>query len=272
MIEALDSGLIAEGVNPALRSRLRQVTVLDEVDSTNSELGRLPLNQQHAHAILAEHQTGGRGRRQRSWHSPAGGNIYMSLGWQFERADLPLSNLPLLVAICVANALEWAGLEAHGIKWPNDILVGRNKIAGILVELQSTGNAPAAAIIGTGINVCMPKPPGQDPARIIDRPWTDLDAHLPDSRKPCDRNRLTSQLLDRLMAALLRFEVSGFETFRAAWHELDLLQGRAIRLDHQGVELAGTACGIDQDGGLLLEGEDGGIRVFHSGEVSVFHE
>ena len=104
---------------------------------------------------------------------------------------------------------------------------------------------------------------------IRDSPWTDLETHLPAEMKPVNRNQLASMVLDRLLAGLARFEASGFSTFRSAWNEHDLLQGRAIRLDHRGTEVAGTARGIDDDGGLLLDTGAGDIQVFHSGEVSV---
>ena len=114
MTDALDGDRIAESVNPALRSSLRRVTVLPEVDSTNTAVQRLPAGDRHGHAILAECQTVGRGRRQRRWHSPAGGNIYMSLGWRFGREAPVLSNLPLLAALCVASAVTAAVGVARG--------------------------------------------------------------------------------------------------------------------------------------------------------------
>ena len=226
MTEPLDPERIAENVNPALRPVLRRVTVLQEVDSTNLELARMPLPEQHAHAVLAEEQTGGRGRRQRSWHSPPGGNIYLSLGWQFRHDHPARSNLPLVSAICVVGALAGAGLDGHGIKWPNDILLNGKKLAGILVELQSTGNGPANAVIGVGLNVRMPRS-GQDPGKVIDRPWTDLESNLPRDRKPVDRNRLASMLLDRLMAGLQRFEDSGFESVQPGTRMICCKAGRS---------------------------------------------
>ena len=195
MTDKLDAERIAEGVLPSLRPALRQVTVLEETDSTNSELARLTPGEQHAHAILAERQTAGRGRRRRHWHSPAGGNVYFSLGWRFPRRDHPFSTLPLVVAIAVANALERVGLEGPGLKWPNDILVGGRKAVGILADLKSVGDVNTA-IIGVGINVRMPASAGEAPATLIDRPWTDLESQLDEVDKPCDRNRLVSSLLD----------------------------------------------------------------------------
>jgi BirA family biotin operon repressor/biotin-[acetyl-CoA-carboxylase] ligase len=270
--ERLDAERIAEGILPSLRPLLRLVTILPETDSTNSELSRLKPAEQHAHAILAERQTGGRGRRERKWHSPPGGNIYLSFGWRFMNDECPLSTLPLIVAVAVANALSRAGLTGHGIKWPNDILVNGKKLAGILVELKSAGNGGATAVIGIGINVRMPSTEAEDPAKIIDRPWTDLEAHIPAGNKPQDRNLLVSKLLDQLLAALSRFENSGFETFRNAWGKYDLLVDGRIKLEMDNGTICGIARGVNDAGELLLETKTGEVRSFNAGEVSVFRE
>jgi len=266
----LDAGRIREGMSPAAQAKLR-LTLLQETDSTNSAVQRLPGDRQHAHAVLAECQTIGRGRRQRSWHSPAGGNIYLSLGWWFSDNKWPLSTLPLVAAIAVCRALARAGLQGHGIKWPNDILVDKKKLAGILVESQSTGNGPALAVIGIGLNVRMPSPQAGDAGAAIDRPWTDLVSQLDSEDAGISRNRLSSFLLEELLSVLEQFEASGFEGFREDWQELDILEGSRIELEHNGGTLAGVARGVDQNGGLLLETENSVIRAYHSGEVSSYH-
>ena len=138
------------GNSPCYRKPIRPITP----SCANPETGSTPT------PVLAECQTGGRGRREKSWHSPAGGNIYLSLGWWFRDCQWPLSTLPLIVAIAVCQALARAGLRGHGIKWPNDILVEGKKLAGILVEMQSAGSGPALAVIGVGLNVRMPSPAG----------------------------------------------------------------------------------------------------------------
>jgi len=267
--DSLDAERIAEGLLPSLRPQLRKVTVLDETDSTNSELARLKPAERHAHAVLAERQTRGRGRRARHWHSPAGGNVYFSLGWRFPRGDHAFSTLPLVVAIATANALKRTGLEGHGIKWPNDVLVDGKKLAGILVELKS-GEGGATAIIGIGINVRMPSGEGEDPKRLIDRPWTDLESHLADEHRPCDRNALAASLLDQLLASLNRFEKSGFDSFRSNWKKWDLLENGETTLELDDRTLTGIARGVSDDGQLVLETGAGEIRTFHAGEVRVF--
>lgn len=272
----LDAERILAGMKPATRSSLTSLVVHHEVDSTNSELLRLPSDQLHASAVIADHQTSGRGRRQRSWHSPPGGNIYLSLGWQLNPHGWPLSTFPLVVALAVGQAMGRAGLRGHGIKWPNDILCNGKKLAGILVEMQSTGSGPAMAVIGVGLNVKMP---GRDLDRltaVIDRPWTDLDSELNAEAHGdpvrVNRNELSSLLLNELIESIGFFETSGFEVFRPAWSDLDLLRGENVSLNYNGRQVAGIAAGVDRDGGLLLQTATDGIQVFHAGEVSLHRE
>lgn len=275
---ALDSDQIRELMSPLSLQQLAGLGVLEETDSTNSALQRLPLEQQHGHAVLAESQTSGRGRRQRKWHSPAGCNIYLSLGWSFEDRRLPLSALPLVTAVCTCRALTRGGLRGHGIKWPNDILADGAKIAGILVELQAAPGGPAHAVIGVGVNVHM----AQGEARrreadaSIDRSWTDMESQIPDHGNGISRNEIAAFLLEELLAGVLQYQSTGFGALRAEWAALDLLAGREVRLELQGEFTDGIARGISEDGALLLDvtGHDGGVerQVIHAGEVSIHRE
>lgn len=241
---------------------------MSEVDSTNTELMRRPAERQHAHAVIADRQLAGRGRRERKWHSPAGGNLYFSLGWRFESPGFSLSSLPLVAALAVAEALSETGLAGHGVKWPNDILVDGRKTCGILAEMKWTGSE-ALAVIGIGINVRMPRTQDEDPDALIDRPWTDLESSLDEAHRPCDRNALASSLLERLLNLLPRFEEHGFEPFREAWKEWDLLQNGPVTLETDDGPVTGTAVGVNEHGELLLE-NDGGVSAFSAGEVRVF--
>ncbi len=269
MTDRLDAEAIEEGVLPALRPQLRRVTVLEQTDSTNAELARLGPAEQHAHAVLAEEQKQGRGRRDRRWHSPAGGNIYFSLGWRFSEGDHAFTTLPLVAAVAAAQALKRVGLTGHGIKWPNDILVDGKKLAGILVELKAHGNR-SAAIIGVGINVRMPANAAEDPERLIDRPWTDLESNLDAPNRPCSRNALASGLIDQLLSALGRFESTGFASFQQAWASYDLLRDIETTLQMDDRSVHGIARGVSEQGELLLDVSGGGRQSFHAGEVRVF--
>jgi BirA family biotin operon repressor/biotin-[acetyl-CoA-carboxylase] ligase len=255
----------------AAQALLRELTVLEETDSTNACLARLPLARRHAHAVLAESQTRGRGRRQRSWYSPAGGNIYLSLGWRFDPAPPHLTTLPLVAGVCVCRALERAGLHNHGIKWPNDILVGGLKLAGILVETQSDAGRAVIAVIGIGLNVRMPKTPAGLPPGAIDRPWTDLAGHLPAAQRGIGRNALAALLLEELLPGLEDYANAGFEPFREAWNKLDLLSGKRVGIGGNGMASKGTVFGIDESGGLAVDIDGYGVQVLHAAEVSILH-
>lgn len=269
MSAPLSAERIRERLSADAGGLLRELTVLRETDSTNSVLARLPPDQRHAHLVVAEAQTAGRGRRQRAWYSPAGGNIYLSLGWQFNKRTLPLSTLPLVTALCLCRALQRAGLSRHGVKWPNDILIDGAKVAGILVETQSAGASPAVAVIGIGLNVRMPKSDTEHPGAIIDRPWTDLASHLPPEREPICRNELIALIIEDLLEGLRQFESRGFEAFQDEWRERDLLTGKRLRLEGNGAFRYGRAIGVDDDGGLEVDIEGYGPQVLYAADVSI---
>ena len=262
-------------MSAASLQRLVRLTILAETDSTNSVLKRLPLEQQHAHAVLAEGQTGGRGRRQRSWYSPPGCNIYLSLGWCFDDSHGAISTLPLMVAVCTCRALSRIGLTAFGIKWPNDIVADGAKLAGILVEVQAAGTGVAHAVIGVGVNVFMPSAGtiGREAALTIDRPWTDIASQARKGTFDLSRNGVAALLLEDLLQGMEAYAVAGFQSFKREWCELDLLAGQKVSVENNGVSTAGIAGGIDADGALVLEianpGGKPGRQVFHAGEVSV---
>jgi BirA family biotin operon repressor/biotin-[acetyl-CoA-carboxylase] ligase len=263
----LESRRIRELMTAQAAGLLDYLTVLPETDSTNDAVSRLPENLQHAHAVLAEHQSRGKGRRERSWHSPAGGNLYLSLGWRFDGGAAPLATLPLVVAVCICRLLARIGFGDAGVKWPNDILVDGRKLAGILVELQSVGSGPALAVIGIGLNVAMPR--GSRPDACIDRPWTDLATEWPAGVALPGRNRIAAGLLEELLVSLARFEADGFEPFAADWQSRDTLRGKEVELEMGNEALRGVARGIDEAGGLLVETADSGLRACHAGEVTL---
>lgn len=262
-MNALDREAILAGLSSAITGSMGGLTVLQRVDSTNSFLLDLPPGEQHAHVVVADEQTGGRGRRQRQWHSPPGGNVYFSLGWRF-KGGAPAA-LPLVAAVGLCRALDDIGLAGHGIKWPNDVLLGERKLAGILVEAQSAGSGPLCAVIGIGLNVDMP----QQGADLIDRPWTDLKEHLGDGLP--ERNRIVAALADQLMSAMAGLMAGGLQPFHADWSRRDLLAGRQVAVEGAGQVVAGRANGIDAEGALRIDRPDGRPLIINSGEVSVHY-
>jgi BirA family biotin operon repressor/biotin-[acetyl-CoA-carboxylase] ligase len=245
--------------------------LLQLVDSTSLALQRLPAEEQHGHAVVADGQYAGRGRRGRSWYSPPGQNIYLSLGWNFQRAAAALTQLPLAIAVTVARALQRAGVVAPGIKWPNDIQVDGSKLGGILVELRNTGPEQALAVIGIGINVRMA---ADDTCRTaLGQPWTDVCSHLIDPAGEGLRNRLCGLLLDELLQGVGQFVAQGFRPFAADWGQWDALRGRVVTVASANETVSGIAAGISTSGGLLLDCQAPSgatqTREFFAGDVSV---
>ena len=260
-LELLDSALILDGLDSAVRRTLRGLNIELSLDSTNSALRRLALEDQHASVILAEHQSGGRGRRGRQWHSPFGRNLYLSLGWKFENSLSELGCLSLLAAVATAQALSRAGLKGHQVKWPNDLLLDGRKLCGCLVEVQGDSQGPCHAVLGVGINVHMPV---SESTAKIDQPWTDLHSQLPGY----PRNQLATLLMEELLNGLGLFARQGFEPFRDLWDQMDGLQGQTIDVYTGKGKVRGKAAGINDSGALLLDtGKE--ILTLYSGEVSL---
>jgi BirA family biotin operon repressor/biotin-[acetyl-CoA-carboxylase] ligase len=239
------------------------IEVRDTVGSTNTVL----LEQAAAGApsgtvLAAEWQAGGRGRLGRPWHAGVGEALTFSLLWRFARGAGALSGLPLAAGVAVARAVAAAGAAGAGLKWPNDVLWRGAKLGGILVELAGDALGPTAAVIGVGLNVRLSR---ATRARI-GQAAADLETAC--GAAP-DRNRLAARLLAGLGPALEAFERGGFAPLRAEWQRLHALQGRRVTLAlPDGSRLTGSARGVAEDGAFLLETR-GGIRRFHSGEISL---
>jgi BirA family biotin operon repressor/biotin-[acetyl-CoA-carboxylase] ligase len=227
-----------------------QVRWFDELDSTNTFL--LAEARQGAPAGLvavADHQTAGRGRLDRRWESPPGANLLASvlLRPRCEPADLHLCTAA--VALAAADACrEVAGVDPV-IKWPNDLLVGGAKLAGVLAEAEFSGQAVAAVVVGIGLNVAWPGPPGAGGTCLDDEGGP---------AQPTDRRFL----LDRLLQALgpRRERLDDGAGRRAVAEELRrrcATLGQRVRVSMAGGELTGVASAIDDAGHLVLEAEDG---------------
>jgi len=265
-LQLLDAEAIGVQLPAAPRALLAGLEVAWTVDSTNSELLRRATPAQGATVLLAERQSGGRGRRGRAWASPLAAHLYLSVARQFGGGLARLGGLGLVAGVAVVEALGALGVTAVRLKWPNDLVVGEGpgtrKLGGILVEGGGEHAGPVRAVIGLGLNVRMPAAA----ATAIDQPWTDLVACLP---VPPDRNALAATVLARLLPALQQFDADGLAPFLPRYAALDALAGRAVQVQAGDRMHAGVAAGLAADGGLRVRLDDGAERVFHAGEVSV---
>lgn len=209
--------------------------------------------------VLAERQTAGRGRRGRKWVSPFGENIYYSLALRIEGGMRQLEGLSLLIGLGVLKTLREAGIQGAGLKWPNDVLVGRRKIAGILLELVGDPADVCHVVIGVGVNVNMRA------TQEVDQLWTSLRLEV---GTLSNRNELVGKLSQNIQAYLAAHQASGFEVFRAEWERNHLWQGCAVSLLAGTEAVEGVVLGIDSQGALRLQvGND--EKVFSGGELSL---
>jgi BirA family biotin operon repressor/biotin-[acetyl-CoA-carboxylase] ligase len=262
-LELLDRDSILAAATPASVAGIDNIEVFLEVDSTNDWLREQALNGAPSGTVcVAETQLAGRGRRGRSWVSPFAANLYLSLLWRPVSGATALGGLGLVTGIALLRALRSCGIEGAGLKWPNDILVGDAKLAGVLIDVVGESNGPCIVIVGVGVNVCMP--PGE--AAAIDQQWTDLHHLSGDNR--LSRNALAARTLDELMPAIETFDAGGLQPFLDEWRQSDILRGRKVGLTLPNECITGTACGIDDVGALLVD-TGNGRRRFLSGDVSV---
>ena len=266
-LDLLDSDVITRALPPAACDRLASLAVAWTVDSTNSELLRRATSHDGNTVLMAERQTGGRGRRGRDWVSPLAANLYLSLARHFDGGLARLGGLSLVAGVAAAEALQALGIENVRLKWPNDLVVadgdGLRKLGGLLVEGGGENAGPVRAVIGLGINVRMPAVQAQD----IAQPWTDLTtqagATLP------SRNRIAATLLASLLPALDSFDRDGLPAFLSRYAGFDAIAGRDIVVHGGEGDCLGTALGLAADGALRVQLADGLVRSFHAGEISV---
>lgn len=232
------------------------------LESTNTEAFTLAQEGAlHGEVVVAEAQTHGRGRRGRSWSSPAGTNLYCSV---VLRPDVPPSRaaeVTLLAAVALAETLREAGAEAS-IKWPNDVLIGGKKVAGILTELSADVERVHFLVLGIGVNLNAAR---EDfPPEVAEVATSLMEAR----RHRVPRALFTAALWARLEEWLERWSEEGFGPVREAWRRLSSTLGQHVVVKSEGRELVGVAEDIDASGALVVVADGRRERVL-AGDVEL---
>ncbi|SDQ95126.1 BirA family transcriptional regulator, biotin operon repressor / biotin-[acetyl-CoA-carboxylase] ligase [Pseudomonas grimontii] len=236
------------------------IHIYDSIDSTNAEALRLvEVECATPFLVLAEQQTAGRGRRGRKWISPFAQNVYYSLLLRIENGPRQLEGLSLVVGLAVMQALRESGVQGAALKWPNDVLVGQKKIAGILLELVGDPADICHVVLGIGINVNMQK------ADEVDQQWTSVQL---ETGSPVDRNSLVARLCLQLKSYLELHRASGFASLKDEWERGHAWQGRAVSLIAGVSHVDGVVLGVDGQGALRLS-VDGVEKIYSGGELSL---
>ena len=253
--------LDAQSLNQHFASSDLTPTLLSTTESTNRDVQRLIAEGVKYPLVVSEYQTGGKGRRGRTWVSPYAANLYFSLGWPFSGGVAALEGLSLAVGLAVHDALRSLGVEGVSLKWPNDILLDGRKLAGILIEIGGDLSGDCAAVIGIGLNVNMPV----DSASAIDQPWADLSELR---AKAVSRTNILSAVVTQLIEMLSEFELNGFTPMVDRWQAANAYQNEVVKLLIGDREVLGTCSGVDASGALRLL-TDSGEQIFQGGEVSL---
>ncbi|HET7744486.1 MAG TPA: biotin--[acetyl-CoA-carboxylase] ligase [Gaiellaceae bacterium] len=246
----MNDSLAPEAVAAQLGGRFG-VPYLYEAECESTQALLLGLDLPEGAAAATDHQTGGRGRLRRRWEAPPGSSLLVSvlLRPPGER-DVP--ELSLVAAVAAAEAVELAtGLSAQ-IKWPNDVMLNRRKVAGILSEL-----ADGTVVVGVGVNV------NQTRDELPAEATTPAGSLRTLTGREHDRAALLGSLLGRLELAYDSWRDGGLETIYGELGARDFLRGRQITVDGQ----RARAVHIERDGRLRIETAAGDERVLESGEV-----
>ena len=221
----------------------------DSLPSTNARARELAVEGKTDRVVVADEQTGGRGRLDREWVSPPGG-IWLSV---LCRPVLPPAHVPILTlaaAVAVVETAHEFGVEA-GIKWPNDVLVptpdGEKKLVGILTEMEGEADRVSWVVVGIGVNVR---------AAGLPERGTGLLSHTDE----LDRRAFVQRLLERFDA--LRAEP---ESILSNWRDHALTLGKRVRVETPTGDIVGEAVDVEFPGTLVVETDDGTRRV-HAGD------
>jgi BirA family transcriptional regulator, biotin operon repressor / biotin---[acetyl-CoA-carboxylase] ligase len=239
----------------------RTLHTFETVDSTNVVAFRLGVEgAEHGELVVAEQQTQGRGRRGRSWSSPGYLNLYCSFVLRPELPPQRAPELTLLAAVAVAESLRAAGVPAD-IKWPNDLLVGGRKVAGILTELSADPDRIHFVVVGIGVN--------------LNASREDFPKELADSAtsvfavtgRPVPRAAFAAELARRLEEWLDLHAAQGFGPVRERWRALSATLGQEVLVTSERREIRGVAVDVDEDGALRIRTADGAEERVLAGDV-----
>ncbi|HJP05757.1 MAG: biotin--[acetyl-CoA-carboxylase] ligase [Chromatiales bacterium] len=265
-LELLDRAKIESALDADTQDRLDSFKLLWTTTSTSDYLlDKVAAEPPKLQACLAEYQAGGRGRRGRAWLSPAGHGLCMSVARLFVTTPVSLSCLGLAVGVGTLRALRACGAHTAQLKWPNDVVIAGQKLAGVLIDVRGETTGPLRVVAGVGVNYLLNDTTSDAIAASGGIPPTSLSQCVEDG--PPARNYAAATLLNEVCGALEQFAAAGFAAFADEWHEADYLRGREVSINGD-QQIAGIAQGIADDGRLCVQ-SGGQTHYVVTGDVSV---
>lgn len=260
-MNTLDPEKIRQPISDMPGARLEILEVFSEIESTNSYLLDQPAPPPGRFRVaLADFQTAGRGRLDRTWQSPRSSGLCLSLAYTFQQVPAKLAGLTLALGIGVIEALHRLGIDGIGLKWPNDLIAHNGKLGGILTEARNAASDSLTVVAGIGLNVDLPAA-----MQALDKP--SLTNKIVDLKscttKPPSREVLSVAVIESLFDCLVRFEADGFTPFEDEWQKFDWLFGKKVVVDQPDGRCTGVADGVDDDGALIIRTEQDRRRIIN---------
>lgn len=238
----------------------RKVYALDSIDSTNT-FARSLKDPPDGTLIVAEEQTAGRGRQERRWHSEKGKNLLFSLILKPPFAQEKIHLLPFAAALGTADAVEAESGCSVECKWPNDLLIARKKMAGILIETIVQDESVKSAIVGIGVNVNQTVFP-----REVGHKATSLRLH---SSREIDRVRLLCAILEEIERRCEQLQQFPLQLLLDEWKQRATMFGSTITLLEHSSHVRATAIDLAPNGALVIQELNGARREVYAGDVTI---
>jgi len=259
-MNSLDADAIRRFATAPVRARIARLDVFAEIDSTNSYLMQTIVPEPGKISIAAtSNQTAGRGRHGKTWESPPGSGLCLSVAYTFAAQPDNLPALTLGLGLGAVDALEELGATGIEIKWPNDLIARDAKLGGILTEVQQNSAGAVTIVAGIGINVDLQNK-------------LDLERSVVDLKSACDvtlgHEEIAGKIATHFLQAFVNFEEQGFAAVADRWSGYDWLLGRDITINTADRQFSGVGAGVADDGALLVETAESGIRRVSSGTIT----
>lgn len=255
------SGLELKHWNP------NNVYTYEQVDSTNTIAKKMASQgQEEGSFIIAEEQLKGKGRMGREWLSPQGKGIWISFILRPDILPMQASQITFVVVAGILQGIKkYTGAQVK-IKWPNDLLLNRKKITGILTEISAEIERINYIIAGVGINVG--QEPEDFPPEIRERA-SSLEA---ETGEEINHNKLVQTIISEMEKVYFLYKEEGFEEILKIWRENNITLGRRVRAITMDGQIKGLAENIDQEGFLIIKEDSGEVHKIMAGDVSLRNE
>ena len=213
--------------------------------------------------VIAEEQTSGKGRLGRTWQANAGENLTLSIVLRPKVVTDAMNLLPLYVAIVAADAIETSTHLKVECKWPNDLLINKKKVGGVLIEGAIREGQLDYAVVGLGLNVNQL----EFPSDLLHK----ASSLRLEANKEIDRLQLFRDILTTLESSYKTAVASAFQTVVASWIKRSVMLNKPIAVSQRGNIITGVVKGLSTDGGLILQ-TNGTLQTFFAGDVTILGE